>query len=140
MSHVSRSLGRRFVLAVALSLVAAPAALAQPARSPVRPSHEGRHLAYPATAAAFRARVTERIADARARMERHIADQKIGREQAEALRTRFQAAVVELGAKVDAVCSDGTVTVDEAKAVRALAKVLRAEWKEAEGGSTKDDE
>ena len=83
------------------------------------------HLQYPATAEVFRAHVNQRISNARARLEQHIVDQQVEPDKAAKLRARFQAAVVVLGGKVDAVCADGTVTHEEAHEVHELAKELR---------------
>ncbi len=113
-----------FVAAVAFAAVSTAGSLTAHADPPADAQDEG-HLAYPATAAAFREHVADRVADARARLEKHIADNQVPAQKADAMRAHFQVAIATLNAKVDEVCADGTVTHDEAVSVHELAKQLR---------------
>ena len=98
--------------------------------SGVRPTHapsdvqqEGDQK-FPMAAAEFRQHVTDRVAKARVKMEEHIASKQLPQDKADAHRARFQIAVDQITAKVDEVCADGTVTKEEALAVRELARSL----------------
>jgi hypothetical protein len=50
---------------------------------------------------------------------------KLSAEEAKALRAKFDAGVVKVNAEVAKATADGTVTKDEAKAVRQVAKEMR---------------
>jgi hypothetical protein len=121
-----RTLPRLVLLvAAAFATVSTAGSLTAHADPPADESQDEGHLAYPATAAAFREHVAERITSARARLEKHIADNQVPAPKADVMRARFQSAIATLNAKVDEVCADGTVTHDEAVAVHDLAKQLR---------------
>jgi hypothetical protein len=112
--------------AAAAALALAPGAIAHADPPADDSGEEGQtHLQYPATAAVFRAYVSERITTARAKLEHHIVEHQINQQRADVLRARFNAAIGTLNAKVDAVCADGTVTHEEAHEVHELAKQLR---------------
>jgi hypothetical protein len=81
-----------------------------------------RDAKFPMTAAEYREHVSRHLEKARARMEEHIG--QLPADQAEARRAHFKAAVAQINAKVDEVCADGTVTKDEADAVRELSRSL----------------
>ena len=125
---MTRTLARLVFFAAAAFLVS-PARGAHadppPDESQGDPGEEGSHLQYPVTAAVFRVHYAQRVTQARSRMEKHIVDHQLDQAKADALRARFQSALTQVNAKVDEVCSDGTVTRDEAIAVHELAKSLR---------------
>jgi hypothetical protein len=72
---------------------------------------------FPMPAAEFKAKVEKRQAKGRARMENEAA--KLPADQAKELRAKFDATVQKVNAEVAKAVADGTVTKDEAKAVRA---------------------
>lgn len=100
------------VLALATVLVAVPAMAGE---------HEKAH--FPMPAAAFKQRVDARQAKARDHMEKRAA--KLPAEQAKELRAKFEAGTAKINAEVNKATADGTVTKDEAKAVREVAKDVR---------------
>lgn len=79
---------------------------------------------YPMPAATFQQHVDARLARAHARMEQHIAERGLSDAQAKEVRDRFDAVAAEVQAEVSKATADGTVTVDEAEAVRAVARKL----------------
>jgi hypothetical protein len=104
-----------------VTLVAAPA-LAAPAQgdAPAKTQRAegnkgGRH--FPMAAAEFKAKVDKRMTRARARMEEKAAT--LSADQAKELRASFEAGAQKVNAEVAKAVADGTVTKDEAKAVRA---------------------
>jgi hypothetical protein len=103
------------------SLVAVPAFAAPPARgeAPAKSqrAEEGRaDKRFPMPAAEFKAKVDQRQARARAHMEERAAKLPAG--EAKELRERFEATVQRVNAEVAKAVADGTVTKEEAKAVR----------------------
>ena len=108
------------VLALA-TLVAVPA-LAAPAQgdAPAKTQRgegdkSGKH--FPMPAAEFKAKVDKRMAKARAHMEERAA--KLSASEAKELRAKFDATAQNVNAEVAKAVADGTVTKEEAKAVRA---------------------
>ena len=79
---------------------------------------------FPMAAAQFRQKVEERQQKKRERFEAAIAEKKIPAEKVAEIRARMAEAQAKVKAEVDRVCADGTVTLDEAKQVRQLAKSL----------------
>jgi len=75
---------------------------------------KGKH--FPMPAAEFKAKVDARMAKARQRMEERAKD--LPADQAKELRAKFDAAAAKVNAEVAKAVADGTVTKDEAKAVR----------------------
>lgn len=97
-----------FVLAVA-SLVAVPAFA------------KGNHAKnFPMPAAEFKAKVDAKTAKAKQRMEEKA--KALPADQAKELRAKFDAGTAQVNAEVSKATADGTVTFDEAKAVRKVAK------------------
>ncbi|MBX3207374.1 MAG: hypothetical protein KF764_20165 [Labilithrix sp.] len=101
------------VLALATVFAAAPAMAGD--------KHE--KASFPMPAAAFKERVSARQAKARERMEKHAST--LSAEQAKELRAKFDAGVAKINVEVDKATADGTVTKDEAVAVRKVAKEVR---------------
>ena len=104
---------RSKIIAVGLvlgTLVAVPA-FAQGA------GEKGQHMAFPVPAATFKQHVDARIAKARERMEERAS--KLPADQAKDLRAKFEASVAAQNAEVAKAIADGTVTKEEAQAVRA---------------------
>lgn len=110
------------VVAAALCALPATAAYARPG-APSEMRHDG-DAKFPMSAADFRQHISDHLQRARARMEEHIANKQLPKDQADQLRAQFDAAVPRINAKVDEVCSDGTVTKEEAEAVWELARSL----------------
>lgn len=108
------------VLALA-TLVAVPAfAAPAPGNAPAKTQRAegdkgGKH--FPMPAAEFQARVDKRMAKGRARMEEKAAT--LPADQAKELRAKFDAAAQKVNAEVAKAVADGTVTKEEAEAVRA---------------------
>lgn len=103
----SKILATTFALA---SLVALPA-FADPA-----PNH-GKHPNFPVPAAEFQQHVQARQAKMREHVEARAA--KLPANEATALRQKFEADVAKVNAEVAKAVADGTVTKEEAAAVRA---------------------
>jgi hypothetical protein len=89
------------------------------------PAMAGEHekANYPMPAAAFKQKVDGKQAKAREHMEKRAA--KLAPEQAKELRAKFDAGTAKINAEVDKVTADGTVTKEEAGAVRQIAKEVR---------------
>ncbi|MBX3264010.1 MAG: hypothetical protein KIS78_11625 [Labilithrix sp.] len=101
------------VLALATVFAAAPAMAGD--------KHE--KASFPMPAAAFKQRVDARQAKARERMEKRAST--LGAEQAKELRAKFDAGVAKINAEVNKAVADGTVTKEEADAVRKVSKEVR---------------
>lgn len=111
-----------FALAAALTVAASPAFAGE---GHGRAEHHAEaDKKFPMPAADFQQHVAARQEKARARMEEHIAKEKLAEDKANEVRARFAAGVAKINEKVTAVCADGTVTLDEAKEVRAIAKAV----------------
>jgi hypothetical protein len=78
---------------------------------------------FPMPAAAFTQKMAARQTKAREHMEKRAS--KLSAEDAKQLRAKFDAGVVKINAEVAKATADGTVTKDEAKAVRQVAKEIR---------------
>lgn len=111
----------RAVLAVlALSLVVASTGVAFAGD---RGSHE--KLAFPVAAATFKQHVEARTEERRVKMEAKIAEHNVPADKAAEIRARFAAGVVKVNAEVEKAVADGTVTKEEAMAVRQVVKEMR---------------
>lgn len=105
------------VLAVA-SLVAVPA-LAK---------GKGDHAKnFPMAAAEFKSKVDSKTAKAKQRMEEKA--KALPADQAKDLRAKFDAGTAQINAEVAKATADGTVTLEEAKKVREVAKSARPHGK-----------
>lgn len=107
---------------LALGTLAAVPAFAAPGqgRAPTKTERAegGDHAKkFPMLAAEFKAKVDKRQAKARTRMEERAA--KLPADKATQLRTRFDARMAKVNAEVAKAIADGTVTKEEAKAIRA---------------------
>ncbi|MDB5215922.1 MAG: hypothetical protein JWO86_3849 [Myxococcaceae bacterium] len=103
---------------VAVPAFAAPAQgrAAAPAKTQRAEGDKGaKH--FPMPAAEFQAKVNARQTKARARMEEKAA--QLPADQAKELRARFDANIAKVNAEVAKAVADGTVTKEEAQAVRA---------------------
>lgn len=124
------------VFALALSVAGSSAvALAAPAKEHAA-RHEKGDMAkkFPMKAEEFQQHASKRAQKARERMEKHIAEKKLPEDKANEIRAKFNAAQVKVGQKVTEVCADGTVTLDEAKAVHAVAREAMPHKKHAKKG------
>jgi hypothetical protein len=77
---------------------------------------------FPMPAAVFQKHVEARLEHAKARMESRIVD--LPEAQAQAVREHFATVAASVEAEVHKAVADGTVTLDEARAVRAVARQL----------------
>ncbi len=102
---------------VAVPAFAAPAQGNGPAKTHQRAEGEKSEKRFPMPAAEFQAKVNARQTKARARMEEKAA--QLPADQAKALRERFDANIAKVNAEVAKAVADGTVTKEEAQAVRA---------------------
>ena len=93
---------------VALSLFASVSAFAQKGDKP----------SFPMPAAEFQQRVDARLAKGRAHMEERIKKENLNDAQAKEKRAKFDARAAAIQAATKQATADGTVTADEAKAVR----------------------
>jgi hypothetical protein len=111
---------RSKILAIGLALgalIAVPA-FADPAQGGgASRGEKGEHLAFPVPAATFNQHVDARMTKARQKLEERAS--KLPADQAKELRAKFEASAVAMNAEVAKAIADGTVTQDEAKAVRA---------------------
>jgi hypothetical protein len=131
--------------ALAISTFALPA-LAETGARPERASHgehrgekgakgdkagkagrgeKGDKAQFPMPAATFQARVAKRAEKARARVEEHIAKKNLPADKAAAVRAKMAAAQAAINQEVAKVVADGTVTKEEAKQVREVARAQR---------------
>jgi hypothetical protein len=76
------------------------------------------HASFPMPAAQFKAKVDARMQKARAHMEERVS--KLPANEAQAERARFDQKVAAVNAEVAKATADGTVTKEEARAVRAV--------------------
>lgn len=101
---------------VAVPAFAAPAQGTAPAKTQRAEGGKGaKH--FPMPAAEFQAKVNARQTKGRARMEEKAA--QLPADQAKELRATFDASVAKVNAEVAKAVADGTVTKEEAQAVRA---------------------
>lgn len=75
---------------------------------------------FPMAAAEFKAKVDAKTVKAKERMEDKA--KQLPADQAKELRAKFDAGTVQINAEVAKATADGTVTADEAKKVREVAK------------------
>lgn len=78
---------------------------------------------FPMPAATFKERIDARHMKARERMEKRAST--LNAEQAKELRAKFDAGIAKINAEVSKATADGTVTKEEARAVRKVAKEVR---------------
>ena len=81
---------------------------------------------FPMPAATFQRHVEARLERAKTRMESRIAEQNLPEAQAQALRAHFATVAANVEAEVHKAAADGTVTLEEARAVRAVARQLHS--------------
>lgn len=102
------------VLALATVFAAAPAMAGEK-------QHD--KMSFPMPAAEYKAKVEAREAKAREHMEKRAA--KLNADEAKALRAKFDAGEAQINAEVGKAVADGTVTKEEAQAVRKVVKDVR---------------
>lgn len=102
-------------LVTALVTLSLATALAVPAFA------DGNHekASFPMPAAAFQQKVEARLAKRQARVEKIITEKNLAADRANQLRAKFNDRAAKVRAAAQAAEQDGTVTADEAKAVRA---------------------
>jgi hypothetical protein len=98
-------------------------ALATLFAAPAMAGEHGDKASFPMPAATFKAKVDARQTKAREHMEKHAT--KLTAEQAKELRAKFDAGVAKINAEVTKAVADGTVTKEEADAVRQVSKEVR---------------
>ena len=115
--EIRKDIMRSKIIAIGLvlgTLIAVPA-FAQGGAP--RGDKQGERISFPIPAATFQQHVDARIAKARTHMEERAS--KLPADQAKELRAKFEASVAAQKAEVAKAVADGTVTKEEAKAVRA---------------------
>lgn len=132
-----RSLFRALAVASTLAFVAAPAiAFAGEGHPKDSAKEEGKHgkgKHFPIAAEKFQKHVDKRIEKARAKLEERMKQKNLPEDKRAALRKAFDAGAVQVQAAAKKAGEDGTVTKDEAKAVRELARSLRQKAREQLG-------
>ncbi len=123
------------VLALA-TLVSIPAfAGTSPSAGQSQRAEGGKGKRFPMAAAEFKSKVDGRLAKARTRMEERAA--KLPADQAKELRAKFDATSQKVAAEVAKAVADGTVTKDEARAVRAASPHHRRHERHGKGAPAK---
>ena len=122
MNASKRSLVAGLVLSLA-TLFAAPAMAGTGAPHTGGDGPRAEHGSFPMPAATFKAKVDARQAKAREHMEKRAAS--LPADQAKELRAKFDAGVTKINAEVSKATADGTVTKEEAEAVRKVVKDVR---------------
>jgi hypothetical protein len=128
MLHV-RSILRPLAVALTLALVAAPAvALAGEGPAPAgardeAKQHRPKH--FPVSADKFQKGVDKRIEKMRAKLETRLEERNVPEGKRAAIRKEFDDGATQVRAAAKRVGQDGSVTKEEAKEVRDLAKSLR---------------
>ena len=117
----------RIVAALALSLSVAFSSALALAAAPQR-DHAARHQEgakqFPVEAAAFKTHMATRLGKAREKMEERLTKKQVPADKAQEIRAKFDLGAARVNEKVDQVCADGTVTKEEAKEVRQVARQL----------------
>ena len=111
----------KIVLAVAFALASL---VAVPAFAKGKGDHAKN---FPMPAAQFKAKVDKKTAKAKERMEEKA--KGLPADQAKELRAKFDSGIVQINAEVSKATADGTVTLDEAKKVREVAKSVHPHGK-----------
>ena len=89
---------------------------------------------FPMAGATFQQKANERATKAREHLEKRLTDKQVPADKASEIRARFNATEAKVQAKITEVTADGTVTLDEAKAVMAVAREGRPQHPRGERG------
>ena len=128
--------------ALALSLASTSAvALADTGRAPAarhergdRPDRAEMEKQFPMPAATFQQKASAIAQKAREHMEKRLTEKQVPADKASEVRARFNATEAKVQAKIAEVSADGTVTLDEAKSVMAVAREGRPQHPHGERG------
>ena len=125
--------------ALALSLASTSAvALADTGKAPAARHERGDRAEmekkFPMAGAEFQQKATARAQKAREHLEKKLTEKQVPADKAGEIRAKFAAHQAKVQAKVTEVVADGTVTLDEAKAVGAVAHEGRPQHKAGERG------
>lgn len=118
---MKRSILAALLAISALSVVAVPGAAFAHERNEARAAEWAKK--FPMPAAEFKQHSEARLAKVRARIESKVG--KLPADKAKEVRAKFAENESKIRAEVDRVAADGTVTLDEAKGVKAMARSLR---------------
>ncbi|RYZ36905.1 MAG: hypothetical protein EOO72_10925 [Myxococcaceae bacterium] len=88
---------------------------------------------FPMAGATFQQKATERGQKAQQHLEKKLSEKQVPADKAGEIRAKFAATQAKVQAKVTEVAADGTVTLDEAKAVMAVAREGRPEHRGGHG-------
>ena len=150
-----RAFVRPLAVALSLAFAAAPAsALADPARPAPAEAKGGKaegkdhgkqhrkdrgegaregHRRFPIDARKFQDRIGKRIVKSREHLERALTNPKVSDAVKAKIRKDFEASAAEVEAAAKRAGADGSVTKEEAKQVRDVAKALRQKVREGHG-------
>jgi hypothetical protein len=125
-------------LALAFSLASTSAVALADTSAPAQGRHQRGDEAkkFPMPAAEFQAKVAAHQAKAREHLEKRLAEKKVPADKADAIRAKVAAKEAAVAAKVAEVSADGTVTLPEAKEVRAIEHQGRPEHRKPRGERT----
>jgi hypothetical protein len=122
-------------LALALSLASTSAVALADTSAPAQGHHQRGDEAkkFPMPAAEFQAKVAAHQAKAREHLEKRLTEKKVPADKAEVIRAKVAVKEAAVNAKVAEVSADGTVTLPEAKEVRAIEHQGRPEHRKPRG-------
>jgi hypothetical protein len=136
---IANKLIRSLIVATLVSAALPVVALAAPGDA-AREDRQGEkgEKQFPMEAAKFRDRAEERLAKVKGRLEAKLDARKVPADKRAKALEKFEANAKQIRAAVDRVAKDGTVTKDEAREVRKLARELRQKAR-AEHGKRKGE-
>lgn len=126
-----RTLVRSIAIALSLAVAAAPAAALADDSGSAAQGKKGKH--FPIEAAKFQKSVEKRLSKARERLERAMEKRGVPEATRAQVRKELEAGSVMVRAAAQRAGADGTVTAEEAKQVRDLAKKLKKTAREKLG-------
>ena len=124
-----KSVVRSAAVAVALAAIAVPSVAFASPKGDRNGEHAEHEKHFPMKADRFREHLEKRIAKAKAHLEKQLDAHKVDAAMRTRIEKEFDAGAAQVRAAAAKAEADGTVTADEAKDVRDLAKRLRKEAK-----------
>ena len=118
-----RSIVSPLAVALVLAVTAAPLTAFAGDKAPVAETKKDKH--FPMTAESFNKRIEKRIAHMRERLTQMLAAHKVPEAKQAQIKKDFEDGAAAIRAAATRAGADGTVTKEEAKDVRSLAKDLR---------------
>lgn len=130
---MSVSLVKAALVSLGIASLAPAYALADSASSAGTAVAEQREAKFPMEGATFKQRVEARFQHFKTRVERALDRRDVPEDKQKEIMKDVEAAHAKVTAAAENAAKDGTVTKEEAKEVRAVAKAARAELKEKYG-------